>query len=73
VLAHLVGDLVLDGARVRVLVRYSNLREEVQDGSAFYFQFARQIVDPNLAHFTPLLFLDLKHGRLTGAPGRTPL
>jgi hypothetical protein len=58
---------------VRVLVRYPNLREEVQDGSAFYFQFSRQIVDPNLAHFTPLLFLDLKHGRLIGAPGRTPL
>jgi len=63
VLAHLIGDLVFNGARVRALVRYPELREKVQDRPTLHFQFARQIVDPNLTHFTPLFCVGLEHGR----------
>lgn len=63
VLADFIGNIVINGARMRALVRYPDLREVVQDRPTFHFQFARQIVNPNLAHFTPSSVAGLDSGR----------
>jgi len=47
---HLLGHIVVNGARMRPLVLDPYRGEEIDDRLALDFQFARQIVDSNLTH-----------------------
>jgi hypothetical protein len=48
--ANLFGDLLLEGTRVRPLIRDAQFGQILHNQFAFNFQFARQIVDPDFAH-----------------------
>jgi hypothetical protein len=50
-LAYLVCNIVLDRTGVRPLVGDPQFKKVVEYRLAFDLQLARQIVDPNLAHF----------------------
>lgn len=50
VFAHTIGLVGLDRARVRLLFRYSNQGEDVENRFALDFQFPCQIVDSNFTH-----------------------
>jgi hypothetical protein len=69
--AHLLGDIGLDGAGVRSLVGDSQLRKVLEYRLALDFQFARQIIDANLAHF-PSFFVP-SHNCGQGKPALTAL
>lgn len=49
-LADTLGLIDLDGARVRLLFRYSDFGKDIENSLAFDFQFPRQIVDSNFTH-----------------------
>jgi hypothetical protein len=64
--AHLLGLVLLDGARMRLLLGDADRSQSVQDGLALDFQFPRKIVDANFAH----LFLLLRAAVIRGPDHR---
>jgi hypothetical protein len=57
---HLLRFMVFDGAGMRLLLGHPDLRQRVQNGLAFDFQFSREIVYSNLTHPT-FLFLRARY------------
>jgi len=55
VLAHLIGNILFEGARMRLLVRDADLGQIVGDNLRFDFQLARQLVNSNFAHLCFLI------------------
>jgi hypothetical protein len=45
-----VGEVVIERTGVRLLIGNTQSRQVFQNNVAFYFQFTRQFVDPNLPH-----------------------
>ena len=54
-LAHLIGNIFIEGARMRLLVRDADLGQIVGDNLRFDFELARQLVNSNFAHLCFLI------------------
>jgi hypothetical protein len=54
-LAHLIGNIFIEGARMRLLVRDADLGQIVGDNLRFDFELARQLVNANFAHLCFLI------------------